>query len=130
MPVIEGPLRAADVPAWSRSADVVVVGLGVAGACAALEAHRAGADVLVIERAGAGGGASALSQGIFYFGGGTAVQTACGYEDSVAEMYAFLRSVTTTTDEDSLRVYFLDAAVRVEHHGVGVPMDLNGPLIF
>ena len=105
MPVIEGPLRAADVPAWSRSADVVVVGLGVAGACAALEAHRAGADVLVIERAGAGGGASALSQGIFYFGGGTAVQTACGYEDSVAEMYAFLRSVTTTTDEDSLRVY-------------------------
>ncbi len=31
--------------------------------------------------------------------------------------------------EDSLRVYFLDAATRVEHHGVGQPVDLQGPLI-
>ena len=30
---------------------------------------------------------------------------------------------------DSLRVYFLDADVRVEHHGVGVPVDLDGPLV-
>ena len=30
---------------------------------------------------------------------------------------------------DSIRVYFLDAAVRVEHHGIAEPKDLNGPLI-
>lgn len=110
MPVVEGPFRAADVPTWARSADVVVIGLGIAGACAALEAHRAGADVLVLERAGAGGGASALSQGQFYLGGGTAVQSACGYEDSPENMYAFLRSVTTTDEEDKLRT-FCDSSV-------------------
>ena len=31
--------------------------------------------------------------------------------------------------EDSLRVYFLDAGVQVEHHGVGQPIDLTGPLV-
>lgn len=105
MPIVEGPFRAAEVSAWDRSADVVIVGLGIAGACAALEAQRAGAEVLVLERAGAGGGASALSQGQFYLGGGTDVQTACGYEDSAENMYAFLRAVTTTDEEDKLRVF-------------------------
>ncbi len=105
MPVVEGPFRADDVPSWARTADVVVVGLGIAGAGAALEAQRAGAEVLVLERAGAGGGASALSQGQFYLGGGTDVQTACGYDDSPENMYAFLRAVTTTQEEDKLRVF-------------------------
>jgi CRISPR-associated protein Cas2 len=31
--------------------------------------------------------------------------------------------------KDSLRFYFLDADVRVEHHGTGVPHDLDGPLV-
>ena len=105
MPVVEGPFRTSDVTAWDLSADVVIVGLGIAGACAALEAQRAGADVLVLERAGAGGGASALSQGQFYLGGGTDVQSACGYEDSPDNMYAFLRAVTTTDEEEKLRVF-------------------------
>ena len=51
------PLAA--VPGWEREADVVVVGQGIAGSCAALEAHRAGADVLIVERASGGGGAAA-----------------------------------------------------------------------
>ena len=105
MPVIEGPFRASDVAAWDRTADVVVIGLGIAGSCAALAAQEAGADVLVLERAGAGGGASALSQGQFYLGGGTAVQTACGYPDSPEEMYRFMRAVTTTDEEEKLRVF-------------------------
>ena len=110
MPVIEGPFRTSEVPAWERSADLVVIGLGIAGACGALEAQRAGAEVLVLERAAAGGGASALSQGQFYLGGGTAVQGACGYEDSPENMYAFLRAVTTTDEEDKLRI-FCDSSV-------------------
>jgi succinate dehydrogenase/fumarate reductase flavoprotein subunit len=105
MPVVEGPFRPSDVPDWEQSADLVVIGLGIAGACAALEAQRAGAEVLVLERAAAGGGASALSQGQFYLGGGTAVQDACGYEDSPENMYAFLRAVTTTDEEDKLRTF-------------------------
>ncbi len=105
MPVIEGPILAPDVAQWARSADVVVIGLGIAGSCAAIAAQAAGADVLVLERAGAGGGASALSQGQFYLGGGTAVQTACGYTDSPEEMYRFMRAVTTTDEEEKLRVF-------------------------
>lgn len=34
-------------------------------------------------------------------------------------------------DEDSLRFYFLDekAVQRIEHHGVGKPLDLTEPLV-
>lgn len=121
MPVVEPPTLASEVPAWDASVDLAVVGLGIAGASAALEAHRAGAAVLVLERAGAGGGASALSQGQFYLGGGTDVQTSCGYEDSPENMYAFLRAVTTTTDEASLRVFCEESVAQfdwLEAHGV------------
>jgi succinate dehydrogenase/fumarate reductase flavoprotein subunit len=46
--------------AWDSQADVVVVGFGAAGACAALEAAAAGCDVVVLDRF-AGGGASYVS---------------------------------------------------------------------
>ncbi len=90
---------------WDRAVDVVVVGQGIAGACAALEAHRAGAEVLVLERAGGGGGASALSEGIFYLGGGTPVQHACGYEDTVQNLYDFLRASTSHPDDALVRTF-------------------------
>lgn len=39
------------IPAlWDREADVVIVGFGGAGACAAIEAHDAGAKVLILEK--------------------------------------------------------------------------------
>jgi succinate dehydrogenase/fumarate reductase flavoprotein subunit len=50
---------------WDIQADVVVVGFGAAGACAALEAAAAGCDVVVLDRF-AGGGATALSGGVIY----------------------------------------------------------------
>ena len=39
-------------PAWRQSADVVVIGTGVAGLAAALAAHRAGRRVVVLSKAG------------------------------------------------------------------------------
>ncbi|MCA1189575.1 MULTISPECIES: FAD-binding protein [unclassified Saccharopolyspora] len=72
-------------------ADVVVVGFGVAGACAALEAAEAGAEVVVLDRFG-GGGTSRLSGGIVYAGGGTRPQRAAGVTDSVEDVYAYLRA--------------------------------------
>lgn len=107
---IEAAARVGTQPEWHRSADVVVVGLGMAGTCAALEAHRAGADVLVIERASGGGGASATSEGIFYLGGGTALQTECGYPDDPEEMFKFMRASTSTSDDVRLRA-FCDGSV-------------------
>lgn len=32
-------------------------------------------------------------------------------------------------DRDSIRFYFLDADIRIEHHGAGEPVDLDGPLV-
>jgi 3-oxo-5alpha-steroid 4-dehydrogenase len=88
----------ADVPADAPAYDVVVVGFGIAGGCAALEAARAGARVLLLERAAVHGGTSSLSGGHFYLGGGTAVQVATGHEDSVEEMAKYL----TATAKDWL----------------------------
>jgi 3-oxo-5alpha-steroid 4-dehydrogenase len=102
--------------------DVVVVGFGIAGACAALSAAEAGASVLVVERASAPGGSSALSGGEVYLGGGTTVQKACGFEDTADDMYAFLRTALGPhADQDKLRLYCDDSAEHFQwlvDHGV------------
>ena len=85
--------------------DVVVIGFGIAGGCAAVEAAAAGASVLVLERAAAAGGTSALAGGHFYLGGGTVVQRATGHDDSPEQMYAYLMAVTPDPEPDKIRAY-------------------------
>ncbi|QWF22643.1 FAD-binding protein [Nocardioides sp. LMS-CY] len=94
--------------------DVVVVGFGIAGGCAALEAARAGARVLLLERASVHGGTSSMSGGHFYLGGGTPVQQATGWSDSADEMYAYLVSVSKEPEHEKIRAY-CDGSV--EHFG-------------
>jgi len=101
---ISPPLRASDVT-FDEVADVIVVGMGVAGACAAIEAHEAGADVLVIERTSGGGGSSAMAGGYVYFGGGTRVQKANGFDDTVEEMFKYMMAVTPEPNEQKIRLY-------------------------
>jgi 3-oxo-5alpha-steroid 4-dehydrogenase len=72
-----------------RQADVVIVGFGGAGACAALEAVAAGASVIVIERF-TGGGATVLSGGVVYAGGGTLQQMEAGVTDTPEAMFDYL----------------------------------------
>ena len=48
---------------WHETADVVVIGAGIAGLAAAIEAAQAGARVLVVEKMAAPGGNSVLSDG-------------------------------------------------------------------
>ena len=86
------PVPEAKISHWDHEADVVIAGYGIAGAAAAVEAARAGADVLVLERTGSWGGAAAMAGGFIYLGGGTALQTACGFSDSVDNMAAFLNA--------------------------------------
>ncbi|CRZ16809.1 FAD-binding protein [Mycolicibacterium neworleansense] len=77
--------------AEARTVDVLVVGYGAAGVCAALEARSRGADVLAIDRFN-GGGATQVSGGIIYAGGGTWVQRQAGVEDNADAMYAYLQA--------------------------------------
>jgi 3-oxo-5alpha-steroid 4-dehydrogenase len=64
------PVTAGSIASWDDGADIVIAGYGVAGAAAAVEAARAGAEVLVLERSGSWGGAAAMA-GFIYLGGGT-----------------------------------------------------------
>src|SRR4249919_3895633 len=89
----------------AESWDVVVVGFGIAGGCAALEAARGGARVLLLERAAVHGGTSSMSGGHFYLGGGTAVQQATGHPDSAEEMFRYLVAVSLDPEEDKIRAY-------------------------
>ncbi|WP_067847239.1 FAD-dependent oxidoreductase [Nocardia lijiangensis] len=84
------PLRASEISEWGHAADVVVAGYGIAGVCAAIEAARSGADVLILERSGGWGGAAAMAGGFIYLGGGTPLQRALGFEDSPENMEKFL----------------------------------------
>jgi len=98
-------LPATALPPDAEEYDVVVVGFGISGGCAALEAARSGAKVLLLERAAVHGGTSSMSGGAFYLGGGTAVQRATGHEDSVEAMIAYLTAVSRDPDAEKIRAY-------------------------
>jgi succinate dehydrogenase/fumarate reductase flavoprotein subunit len=87
------PYSAADVAAWDMETDIVIIGFGATGACAAIEAKQSGADVKLFERNSGSGGASGLSGGEIYLGGngGTEVQRAAGFEDSTEDFAAYLK---------------------------------------
>ena len=81
---------AAPIPKkWDMVVDVVVIGFGGAGACAALESARAGASVLLLEKTEVPGGATTLSGGIVY-AAGTKLQKSEGIEDTPEAMYKYL----------------------------------------
>ncbi|WP_343600003.1 FAD-binding protein [Mycobacterium sp.] len=102
---IPATVSEAEVSSWSDDVDVVVIGFGIAGGCAAVSAAAAGARVLVLERAAAAGGTTALAGGHFYLGGGTAVQQATGYPDSPDEMYKYLVAVSREPEADKITAY-------------------------
>jgi 3-oxo-5alpha-steroid 4-dehydrogenase len=77
---------------WDFETDVIVVGFGAAGACAAIEAAEGGARVMLFEGTSGPGGTSALSGGEFYLGGsgGTPMQIAAGFSDATEDLYRYL----------------------------------------
>jgi 3-oxo-5alpha-steroid 4-dehydrogenase len=125
---VEAPLQIdhADAVEWSDSADVVVVGFGGAGACAALEAKSRGVDVLAIDRF-SGGGATAVSGGVYY-GGGTKVQKAAGVEDSAEELYKYLQMETQgVVKDETLRKFCNDSSDNLDWL-TGHGMRFSGPV--
>ena len=100
-----GVIEASSVDEWTREVEVLIVGMGAAGSCAAITAREAGAEVLVLERASGPGGTTATAAGHIYMGGGTRVQKAVGLEDTVEDMYQYLLANTPEPDTEKLRLY-------------------------
>lgn len=97
-----------DVAHWDQETDIVIVGLGGAGGCAAIEAADAGSQVLVFELASAGGGSTAMSSAEIYMGGsgGTRPQKACGFADSTQDMVTYMMMAAgPQADEAKIRSY-------------------------
>ncbi len=117
-------IEMSEVTAWSAEADLVVMGFGVAGACAALSGREQNASVMVLERGSGVSGTSTQAAGHFYLGGGTRTQLANGIDDSAEEMYKYLHALTPDPEEDKIRLYCDDS---VKHYdwllAQGVPFN-------
>lgn len=87
------PFPHAEVKHWHGETDIAVIGFGAAGACAAIEAAYAGAQVTLFERGSGSGGASGLSGGEIYIGGngGTDAQRAAGFDDTTEDFERYLK---------------------------------------
>lgn len=79
-----------DEDAEHESFDVVVIGGGTSGTCAALAAAQAGAKTVVVEKTGSTGGLSNYST--FIFGAQTSLQKEAGYDITADELYLEQRS--------------------------------------
>jgi fumarate reductase flavoprotein subunit len=95
--------------------DVIVIGGGGAGMCAAIEACDAGARVLLVEAAAQLGGSTALSGGVYY-AAGTSVQRAAGIAgDGADAMYEYYLTLNQwRVDPAVVRVLSDEAAPGVE----------------
>lgn len=117
-----------DALRWDIETDVAVVGAGCAGASAALEARSSGARVLLVDRF-VGGGASGMSGGIMYYGGGTKYQKQAGYNDTPENMFNYLKLETNGIVSDATLKKFCDESVQnlewLEKHGVGFEASMS-----
>ena len=117
--------RYEDYDEFYLNTEVVICGYGGAGASAALEARRVGADVLVLERASGGGGSTQMSSCEMYLGGsgGTKLQREVGLEDSTDNMIAYLSECFGAHgDPEKIRVYAEGAAEHFDWvESLGVP---------
>ena len=104
----------ADSAQWDDSTDLLVVGLGAAGITTAIEARERGAEVLLLDRFG-GGGATSISGGVFYAGGGTHIQAEAGVQDSVDNMYRYLSmEVQDAVSDETLRDFCETSAANLK----------------
>jgi len=108
---VEPALRvdAATAVNWDEAADLVIVGLGGAGVAAAVDAAEQGLEVLALDRYGSGG-SSAANGGVFYAGGGTRIQREAGVEDSVEDMYRYLKLETRGIVSDATLRAFCESS--------------------
>ena len=84
-----------------KTADLVVIGGGLAGFAAALEAAESGLNVLLIEKLGDVGGSSVMSSGCLAFAG-TDLQRGQGIDDSTELLFRDLREIGELENDESI----------------------------
>jgi len=121
------PVLEKDVTDWTDEKDVLIVGFGGAGACAAIEAADNGASVAIFEAASESGGSTKLSSAELYLGGGTRVQKAVGYEDSPDDVYGYLMASNgPQADAAKVRAYADGGAAHLDWlMELGVPFKMS-----
>ncbi|QNO14269.1 FAD-dependent oxidoreductase [Alkalicella caledoniensis] len=108
--------------------DVVVVGGGVAGLAAALEAKNNGADVIVVEKLPFAGGSTIRSGGKI-LAANTSIQESLGIKDNAADFAAFLMEIgENQVDEDFINLIANNSAENIEwlmENGVEFAQDIE-----
>jgi len=94
---------------WDHTADVVIVGAGVAGLPAAITARDLGASVIVVDENIDIGGRGMLSGGRVHLGGGHALQQKFNIKDTPDQVFKdwvrFDAGVSRYSDRDLVRVF-------------------------
>lgn len=100
---------------WDQSVDVLVVGSGGAGHCAALRAHDLGLDVLIIEKQAHWGGNTAMSAGTLWIPANKWMH-AKGLDDSEDDGVRYLLAATGgEIPEVRLRTFVRESNRMVEY---------------
>src|SRR6266404_2664790 len=116
------PGIAAGVPRkWDKAADVVVIGSGIAGVCASIEAADAGAKVIVLEKDAQPGGAAKFSGG-HMTAAGTHIQARLNIEDKPDWLFdAMMQDSEMTAVPELVRKFADNGADHIlwlEHQGI------------
>jgi 3-oxosteroid 1-dehydrogenase len=113
-------------PRWDLEADIVALGSGIGGLCAAITAHENGASAIVIERSDEVGGVTALSMGEVWVAGNHHAAE-LGIEDSVDSGFRYLQRLAMGYGSDlatlNLNVHAREA-LRYFEDRIGLKMEV------
>ncbi|WP_224404036.1 FAD-dependent oxidoreductase [Pseudonocardia sp. ICBG1034] len=110
---------------WADEYDVVVVGSGMAGCCAALAADAAGLSAVVVEKADKAGGGTTYSYGGLWLGTNH-LQEEAGLADTREDTMAYMRHLGGGYQVDSHQEVYIDQSPRALRYftELGVPFQL------
>ncbi len=114
---------------WDITTDVVILGFGGAGASAAIEAHDAGAEVLILEKMPMAGGSTTLSGGIIY-AAGTSVQKKGGIVDSAEGMYKYWMAVNDNLVDPEITRYLAEDSAATLDWLIGLGVEFKPESIY
>ena len=100
---------------WDHSVDVLVMGSGGAGQCAAVRAHDLGLEVLIVEKGEEWGGSTAMSAGAVWLPDNRAMHK-LGLDDSEDDGVKYLKHLTGgTIPEERLRTFIREGNRMVDY---------------